>query len=62
MRYLHLNPERMRSPLQAATYRWGSHGAYLGKESLVNVETAPGAWRVCENNEQGTTRLFEVYR
>jgi putative transposase len=41
VRYLHLNPERMRSPMQAATYRWSSHGAYLGKESLVNVETAP---------------------
>src|ERR687892_2564116 len=41
VRYLHLNPERMRSPVQAATYRWSSHGAYLGKESLVKVETAP---------------------
>jgi len=41
VRYLHLNPERMRSPMQAATYRWSSHGAYLGKESLVKVETAP---------------------
>jgi hypothetical protein len=41
VRYLHLNPERMRSPMQAPTYRWSSHGAYLGKKSLVNVETAP---------------------
>ena len=41
VRYLHLNPERMQSPLEAVKYRWSSHGAYLGKESLVAVETAP---------------------
>ena len=41
VRYLHLNPQRMRSPMQAATYRWSSHGAYLGKDSLVRIETAP---------------------
>jgi REP-associated tyrosine transposase len=39
VRYLHLNPERMRSPIQAATYRWSSHGAYLGKNNLVRIET-----------------------
>ena len=41
VRYLHLNPERMRSPLDAANYRWSSHRAYLGKDSLVRIETAP---------------------
>jgi putative transposase len=41
VRYLHLNPQRMRSPVEARKYRWSSHGAYLGKESLVEVETAP---------------------
>jgi putative transposase len=41
VRYLHLNPERMRSPMQAATYRWSSHGAYLGKGNIVTIETAP---------------------
>jgi putative transposase len=41
VRYLHLNPQRMRSPIQAATYRWSSHGAYLGKNNLVRIETAP---------------------
>jgi REP element-mobilizing transposase RayT len=41
VRYLHLNPQRMRLPMQAATYRWSSHGAYLGKDNLVRVETAP---------------------
>ena len=41
VRYLHLNPQRMRSPMQAVTYRWSSHGAYLGKDNLVRIETAP---------------------
>jgi hypothetical protein len=41
VRYLHLNPERMRAPMQAATYRWSSHGAYMGKDSLVRIETGP---------------------
>jgi putative transposase len=41
VRYLHLNPERMRSSVQAATYRWSSHGAYVGKDNLVRIETVP---------------------
>jgi putative transposase len=40
VRYLHLNPERMRSPTDAGNYRWSSHRAYLGRDSLVRVETA----------------------
>jgi hypothetical protein len=40
VRYLHRNPERMRSPMQAVTYRWSRYGAYLGKDNLVSVETA----------------------
>jgi putative transposase len=38
---LHLNPQRMRSAVQAETYRWSSHRAYLGKDNLVTIETAP---------------------
>ncbi|MGH7930930.1 MAG: hypothetical protein ACREQV_24425 [Candidatus Binatia bacterium] len=41
VRYLHLNPQRMRLPMQAATYRWSSHGAYMGKDNPVKIETAP---------------------
>ena len=41
VRYLHLNPQRMRYPVQAATYRWSSHGAYMGKDNLVRIESAP---------------------
>jgi putative transposase len=41
VRYLHLNPERMRSPMDAGNYWWSSHRVYLGNESLVRIETAP---------------------
>ena len=40
VRYLHLNPGRMRVPMDPWRYRWSSHGAYLGKTGLVKVETA----------------------
>jgi REP-associated tyrosine transposase len=39
VRYLHLNPERVRSPVDPWTYRWSSHGTYLGKIGLVGVNT-----------------------
>jgi REP element-mobilizing transposase RayT len=39
VRYLHLNPQRMQSPINAGSYRWSSHGAYLGKDNVVKVET-----------------------
>src|SRR5919109_5372563 len=41
VRYLHLNPGRMRAPMDPWRYRWSSHGAYLGKDNLVGIETAP---------------------
>jgi len=40
VRYLHLNPGRIRSPVDPWRYGWSSHGAYLGKHSPVKVETA----------------------
>ena len=40
VRYLHLNPERMRASMDAGSYRWSSHRAYLGQDSLVKIETA----------------------
>jgi putative transposase len=40
VRYLHLNPGRMRAPLDPWKYRWSSHGSYLGKTGLVKVETS----------------------
>ena len=40
VRYLHLNPARVRQPLDPYPYRWSSHEAYLGRPSPVRVETA----------------------
>lgn len=40
VRYLHLNPARIRTRLNPWTYRWSSHAAYLGRPSPVQVSTA----------------------
>jgi len=40
VRYLHLNPARLRHPLDPWHYPWSSHRAYLGKRSAVKVDTA----------------------
>ncbi|ABQ25156.1 transposase [Geotalea uraniireducens] len=37
--YIHLNPVRARIAGQPENYRWSSHQAYLGKESLPWLET-----------------------
>ena len=41
VRYLHLNPARIRTPLNPWTYPWSSHRAYLGHPSPVQVQTTP---------------------
>ena len=41
VRYLHLNPARIRTPLNPWTYPWSSHRAYLGQPSAVQVKTTP---------------------
>jgi putative transposase len=40
VRYLHLNPARLRRPVNPWTYRWSSHAVYLGRPGPVTVETA----------------------
>jgi REP element-mobilizing transposase RayT len=40
VRYIHLNPGRMRAPINPLQYRWSSHGAYMGKPGEVKIETA----------------------
>lgn len=40
VRYLHLNPARLRQPVDPWQYPWSSHHAYLGEPSLVKIETA----------------------
>ena len=39
VRYIHLNPGRLRVPDNPWRYRWSSHTAYLGKASPVTVDT-----------------------
>lgn len=41
VRYIHLNPARMRSPLDPWKYQWSSHRAYLGERTAIVVETEP---------------------
>ena len=41
VRYIHLNPARMRAPLDPWKYRWSSHRAYLGERAALAVETEP---------------------
>lgn len=39
VRYIHLNPARLRKPRNPWTYPWSSHRAYLGQGGPVHVET-----------------------
>jgi REP element-mobilizing transposase RayT len=40
VRYLHLNPARIRTPVSPWIYRWSSHRAYLGRATPVDVCTS----------------------
>ena len=40
VRYLHLNPARLRQPQDPWHYPWSSHGQYLGQGGVVEVDTA----------------------
>lgn len=40
VRYLHLNPSRMRTPMDPWKYQWSSHAAYLGKSGSVRIDTS----------------------
>jgi hypothetical protein len=35
VRYIHLNPARLKTPEDLATYRWSSHHAYLGSKGVA---------------------------
>ena len=39
VRYIHLNPGRLRDADDPWRYRWSSHAAYLGKASAVKIDT-----------------------
>jgi REP element-mobilizing transposase RayT len=40
VRYIHLNPGRLKTPVSPWRYRWSSYGAYLGKPSIIEIDTA----------------------
>ncbi len=40
VRYIHLNPARMRSAVDPWKYRWSSHQGYVGGKTAVTVQTA----------------------
>ena len=40
VRYIHLNPARLKYPEELATFPWSSHHAYLGRKGTVAVDTA----------------------
>jgi REP element-mobilizing transposase RayT len=40
VRYLHLNPARIRMPLNPWRYPWSSHRVYMGVRTAVEVETS----------------------
>jgi REP element-mobilizing transposase RayT len=39
VRYIHLNPTRLKYPEALAPYQWSSHHAYLGRKGPVGVKT-----------------------
>jgi REP element-mobilizing transposase RayT len=38
VRYIHLNPGRLKVPDDPSVYHWSSHGAYIGKPGAVKVD------------------------
>ena len=52
------NAQRMRSRVQAATYRWSNHGAYIGKDNLGRIETTPEPRIAVRLQTQGSGEVF----
>jgi len=40
VRYIHLNPARMKHPQDPWQYRWSSHRSYVGADSPVKIQTS----------------------
>lgn len=58
VRYLHLNPARLRRPLNPWQYPWSSHRAYLGEPGPVQVDTT----RVLEHFHRQLGPARRAYR
>jgi hypothetical protein len=62
VRYLHLNPGRIRSPVDPWKYRWSSHGAYLGKASSVKLETSAVLGEFAKSVSQARRAYLNLWR
>src|SRR6266571_3859805 len=40
VRYIQLNPARLKNPEELASYPWSSHHAYLGRKGSIAVDSA----------------------
>ncbi|MGH7826698.1 MAG: transposase [Candidatus Binatia bacterium] len=58
VRYIHLNPVRLKDPEDVARYRWSSHHVYLGRGGPVAVDTA----LVLEQLGKTPTQAASAYR
>jgi len=58
VRYIHLNPARLKNPEELATYRWSSHGAYLGRKGSVAIDTT----LVLNQLGNSASQAYKAYR
>src|SRR5213593_2486367 len=58
VRYIHLNPARLKHPEELARYRWSSHGAYLGRKGSVVIDTT----LVLNQLGNSTSQAYKAYR
>jgi hypothetical protein len=61
VRYLPLNPGRMRSAVDPWAYRWSSHGTYLAKIGLVGVNTTVALGELAKSVGHAAS-LLAIYR
>lgn len=60
VRYIHLNPARVKVPEDPWRFRWSSYGAYLGKPSPVKVD-CEGVMSQFSSNPRAARRLYQRF-
>ncbi|MGH7872068.1 MAG: transposase [Candidatus Binatia bacterium] len=58
VRYIHLNPTRLKNPEDLAAFRWSSHSAYLGRKGSLAIDTA----LVLNQLGNSTSQAHNAYR
>lgn len=53
VRYIHLNPARMKHPQDPWQYRWSSHRSYVGADSPVKIQTSAVLKQFASNMSAG---------